>query len=181
MRNVIRLLVLAAFLMPQLSLAETKIGYIDLQRALNEVSEGKSAKKKLERLVKKKKKDIEDTEKSLEQTQKDLQDEKTKLEQQLPLMKEDARKEKMDAYLEKAEKFRNDYLEYQKVAMETQQELQQKELEFMEPIIKKIRIVAKQFCKDKGYAYILDKAAVVYGPEGDEVTDELILEYDKTK
>src|SRR5690554_3719766 len=47
-RNVLPLIVLAALMLPGLALADVKLGYVDLQRALNEVQEGKTAKARLQ-------------------------------------------------------------------------------------------------------------------------------------
>lgn len=63
MKKLTSALILAAVLIP-LNAFALKIGYIDMQRAINEVEEGKKAKKKLRRIFKARQKELKRSKKS---------------------------------------------------------------------------------------------------------------------
>src|SRR5262245_28424487 len=67
--------------------ADLKLGYVDLQRALNEVDEGKTAKASLKR-------EFDQKQKLLDEKQEELKRMKADLDKQSVVMAEDAKKEK---------------------------------------------------------------------------------------
>jgi outer membrane protein len=147
--------------------AEFKIGYVDLNKALNESAKGKTAVKLLEDMVKEKQTVIIEKEKEL----KAIEDEIAK---QASILNPDAIKEKQ----EKREKLMRDY---QRMVKDSQDEVQQKRNDFMEAIIKDIRKTVVQLGKEKGYSIIFEKVAsgILYIPEEVDVTNELIEQFNK--
>ena len=147
--------------------AEFKIGYVDLNKALNESEKGKSAVKILEDMVKEKQSVIIEKEKEL----KALDDEIAK---QASILNPDAIKEKQ----EKREKLMRDY---QRMVKDSQDEVQQKRNDFMEAIIKDLRKTIVQIGKEKGYSIIFERVAsgILYIPEEADVTDVLIEQFNK--
>ncbi len=83
-----KLFTLLGFALPlstcALAVAETKVGYVDLQRALQEVNDARSAKTRLQALVDEKKK-------RFEREQADLLKEKDAYEKQMGVMTADAK------------------------------------------------------------------------------------------
>lgn len=147
--------------------AEFKIGYVDLNRALNESVKGKTAVKILEDMVKEKQAVIIEKEKEL----KALDDEIAK---QASILNPDAIREKQS----KREKLMRDY---QRMVKDSQDEVQQKRNEFMEEIINDLRKTVVQIGKDKGYSIIFERVAsgILYILEEVDVTDALIEQFNK--
>jgi len=144
-----------------------KIGTVDLNRALNEVEEGKRAKAKLEQEFKAKKAEL-DTMKN------DLQTMGAELEKQGQLLSAEALKEKRENYQRK-------FIEYQQKAREYTEQLAQQESESTGKIIGKLRTVVEKIAQRDGYTLVLEKSqgAVVYGPTSADITDQVIKQYNK--
>ena len=149
------------------SAAEFKIGYVDLNRALNESAKGKEAVTILEDMVKKKQSSIVEKEKEL----KSLDDEIAK---QSSILNPDAIKEKQA----KREKLMRNY---QRMVKDSQDEVQQKRNDFMEAIVKDLRQTVVRLGKEKGYSIIFERVAsgILFIPEEADVTDTLIEEFNK--
>jgi len=145
-----------------------KIGYIDLQKALNESDEGKEAKGTFNKRV-------EELQKVLNKQNelKKLQDD---MEKQKGLLTAEARVEKEKVYQQKLK-------DVQRFAKDSQEELQQKDAEMTKKIIKDLRDIIKKLGNEDGYTIILEKgdAFVLYAAEGVDVTDKVIKAYNKTK
>ena len=97
-----------------------KIGYVDMNRALNEVNEGKTAKAKLEAEGKAMKKKLEMMQGELKKMKGDLD------KQRMILSKE--------ALAEKEAKFQQKFIELQRKTMEFEQGFAKKEQDFIAPI-----------------------------------------------
>lgn len=149
------------------SAVNIKIGTVDLNRALNEVEEGKQAKAKLEREFKAKKSEL-DTMKN------ELQAMGAELEKQGQLLSNEALKEKRENYQRK-------FIEYQQKARDYTEELARQEGESTGKIIGKLRTVVERIAQRDGYTLILEKSqgAVVYGPSSADITDQVIKQYNK--
>jgi len=149
------------------SAAEFKIGYVDLNRALNESAKGKEAVKMLEDMVKEKQSSIVEKEKEL----KALDDEIAK---QSSILNPDAIKEKQA----KREKLMRDY---QRMVKDSQDEVQQKRNDFMEAIVKDLRQTVLRLGKEKAYSIIFERVAsgILYIPEEADLTDTLIEQFNK--
>jgi outer membrane protein len=139
--------------------AELKIGYVDLNKALNESNKGESAVKLLEEMVKAKQTFINGKIKKLD----------TEIAKQTSILTQDALKGKQ----EKREKLMRDY---QRMVKDSQEEIQKKRNEFMEGIIKDLRKTVVKIGKKEGYSIIFEKIAsgILYIPEEVDLTDELI-------
>jgi len=67
-----------------------------------------------------------------------------------------------------------------KVLQDYEAELQKKDQEWTEKILKEVEKVIYKIGKTEGYDLILEKSAVLYAPEAYDITDKVIREYDKT-
>lgn len=145
----------------------TKIAYVDLQRALNEVDDGKAAKSRL-------KKDFEKKQKTLDAKQQDVKKLKEDLEAQAMMLSEDAKRQK-------AMELQKKMYELQQMYVELQGELSKQEAKATKDIFVKMGKLIEQIGKEKGYDLILEKteSSVLYAKDGMDVTSELVKRYNK--
>lgn len=142
--------------------AELKIGVVDLYKVLNESEEGKKAVGELQNM-------LEQRQKALEEKQKKIQTLKEELEKKRSVLSEDARKSKE----EEIERLGRDL---QRTAADYQVELQKKQNEITQSMLKEIRQIINEFAQKEGYNLILEKAEQVIlftTPEVD-ITDKII-------
>ncbi len=157
--------VLVLFSVPAFA-SNVKIGYVDLQKALNESSAGKAAKAEIAAKYKK-------YQKTLEERQKELADQKSELEKQSMLLAQDARDDKEHAYQQKVKDF-------QRFAKDAQDDLKQKDSDFTRQIIANLVGVVKTLGKKEGYTIILEKSqsSVLYAENKIDLTEQVIKAYD---
>lgn len=169
-RTVIIALIAGVLLMPTIASAKKlKIAFVDLQRALNEVEEGKRAKKRLKRLFRKRKK-------QLEAKQSEILKMKATLEKEVALLKEDVKRKKVIEYKKMV-------MELQQLAFKHRQELATKETEMTQPIFKKMKLIIDKIAKKGGYTLVLEKSesSVLFAKKTMDLTDQLIKMYNAGK
>ncbi len=160
------LVLLAVLCLTGTAFADAKIGYVDLQKALNQSKAGVSAKSDISKLVKK----YED---QFKQMQEDLKTQKTNLEKQAGILSESARADKEREYQQSVK-------ELQRFQKDVKDELQAKDADHTKRIINELFDILKKIGKDDGYTVILEKneGAVIYADESIDLTDQLIKRYD---
>jgi outer membrane protein len=167
MRNVIVLAVLAlAIAVPQASrAAELKIGYVNLQKAVTEVDEGKAARDAL-------KKEFDQKQKTLDDKQNELKRMKEDLDKQMVVMSEEAKREK-------AMEFERKVNDMQQVYVQMQKDLSDREREMMKIIFDKMEVVIKDIAAVEGYAYVFEQqnAGLIVAPPAADMTNELVRKY----
>jgi outer membrane protein len=165
MRTIATALALAATLLPGLASAEQKIGYVDLQRALNEVDEGKAAKAQL-------KKDFDAKQKTLDERQDELKKLKADFDKQSVVMADQAKRDKQGELDRK-------YMETQQLYMQMQKELAEREQEVTKGIFEKMSKVIGEIAEAEGFTMIFDRtgSGLIYAPVSLDVTNELIRKY----
>ena len=144
-----------------------KMGYVDLNRALNEVKEGRTAKAKLERDGKKKKQKLEIMQKELKKMKVDLDKQRLILSQ--------------EALREKEMRFQQKFLELQRTTVQFEKEFAEKEVNFIKPISQKLKRVIEELGAKEGYTMILPKEVALYSPAGTDLTDRVIAAYNKAR
>ena len=135
-----------------------KIGYVDVQRAVQEVEEGKAARTRLKAELDKKRADLEKM--------------KTDYDKQAPVLSDEAKKTKQ-AELQKA------FVDAQSSAQEMQDELSGKEQEAMGTISKRLLQVVAEVSEKENFSFVLDKAALLYAPAASDVTNEVVRRYNE--
>lgn len=153
-------LFLAAPTQAQLFKKGVKIGYIDIARVFDQYEATDIATAEL-------RKDIEDKRKDVEKRTEDINLLKQKLETQGMVIKKE---EKTRIEEEVEDKIR----ELKAITERLNRELRQREQKFVRDILEEIQEVVKVYGKDNGYDLILDKREVLYGPEGMDVTSEIV-------
>lgn len=151
-----------------LAQAETKIGFVDMQKAIQSTAAGKKAKTELESEFNKKKKELEKKEADLKKMGEDLERKKSVLSEEV-LGKKQA-------------EFQEEMLKYRDVVGKSQVEIQKKERDLTAPILEKMRKVIAKVAKDKGYTMILENSQMVLFATADaDLTNEVIKTYEKEK
>lgn len=151
------------------SFAEVKMGYIDMQKAIQSTSTGKAAKKKLEKDFNKKKKELEKMEADLKKMTQDL-------EKKAAVLSDDVKAKKQS-------ELQREMMKYQKIVGQSQLEIQKKERELTTPIITKLRETIQKIAKKDGYTMILEKSeqSVLWAKKEADLTDKVIKAYEKGK
>ena len=147
--------------------SDIKIGYVDLNKALNASVAGKKAVKILEDLVIAKQKFID-------QKGDDIKKLDEELVKQASVLNPESLKEKR----EEREKLMRDY---QRMVKDSQQDIQKKQADLMEDIIKELRNVVNIIGKEEGYLAVFERteSGILYIPEDVDLTDKLIERFNK--
>lgn len=149
--------------------ADLKLGYVDLQRALNESEAGKAAKERFKVQV--------------DRLQVDLKKKKDALDG----MKEQLEKKASVMKAEEARNLESDYQkklrDFERAYKDSQGELQQKDNELTVELLKELQVVIEEFGKEQGYSIILEQSSssVLYGSADLDLTDQIIARYNARK
>lgn len=143
-----------------------KIGYVDLQKALNLSAAGKDAKEKI-------KAKVQGYDVEVQKRQEDLKKMKEDLEKQALLLSEEARGAKERDYQQKVK-------EYQRFTKDIQETLQQTDADFTRKILESLLSVVQEVGKKNAYTLILEKteSSLVYADESIDITDQVIKAFD---
>jgi outer membrane protein len=149
--------------------ADFKIGYVDMQRALNGSEAGKEAKEQLAARLKKYQDEINVKQDEL----KKLKDE---LEKQGMLLSETARAAKEKDYQQKLK-------EFQRFTKDAQDELQGKDEELTRKIIEEMDKVIKEYGRKNGYTFILVKNdnLMLYVDDKVDLTDDVLKLFNSSR
>jgi outer membrane protein len=167
MRCSLSLAISVALLASAPAFADLKVGYVDLQRALLEVHEGKAAKDKLKADLDKKKTDFE-------AEQNKLRDDKNVLDKQAAMMSEEVRNQKF-ADLQKR------LLELTQKAEKLQMEMAQSEQKELKKIFEKMDPIIASFAQRDNLTMMFEKtdSGLVYAPASLDYTNELVRVYNE--
>ncbi|HVO32258.1 MAG TPA: OmpH family outer membrane protein [bacterium] len=148
--------------------ADQKIGFVDLEFALNNVEEGKKAKAVLEQDYKKKKEELDATAAALAKMKEDLKG-------QTLVLTDDARRQKEQELSAAQEKFAAD----SKAARDA---WQKREDALTKDLLERLTMVVQQLGKDGGYTFILERhdASVLYAKDDVDLTRQVIERFNKT-
>lgn len=138
-----------------------RIGYIDLQRTLNETKVGKAAKSKLEAEKTDKQKQVNDKKDVLKKAYEELEKQRVVL--------------KPDALQKKEKELQDQYVELQQVFMQLQQDLSKREAALTREIFGKAAAIIENIAKRDGYTMILEKSesAVLWADANTDITSEV--------
>lgn len=159
-------LALAALVAPApASSADLKIGYVDLQRALNDVDEGKTAKAQL-------KKDFDAKQKKLDEAQEEFKRLKADFDKQAVVMSEEVRRDKQGVLDRK-------FQEVQGLFVQLQKELSEREREMTRGIFDKMGGIIRDIADAEGFTMIFEKndAGLLFAPPNLDITDQLVRRY----
>ncbi len=166
MTKSIRIATLAALalaLAPAAARAEAKFGYVDLQRALEEIDEGKAAKAQL-------KKEFDEKQKQLDQRTDEVKRLDADFQKQAMVMAPDAK-------AAKAAEIERKKVEVQQFFVGLQQELAGKEREVTRGIFDKMVGMVREQAEAEGFTMVFDRNTVLYAPPSLDITNELVRKY----
>lgn len=146
-----------------------KIGFVDIQRAVNECQAGKEAKKTIS-------KELEKYNRQFLEKQKELQAMRESLEKQAPMLNPDVR-------ANKEKELQTKIREFQRWQEDVQNEVNQKTKEMERTISLGLQKVIQKLGEDEGYALILDKneMIVLFASKAIDLTDRVIKLHDMQK
>lgn len=155
------ILLLLAFALPA-SAGGVKIGYADLQKALNRSDAGVNAKESLKEEAAKLEKELNAEQARIKKFKQEIDKKKNVWKKNTLIAKEKAFNAKAQAFQKKFVKY-NDSLNKKKVEKEAE-------------IIKELRSIVRELAKKKGYTYVFEKSAggILYEPADDDLTDDVI-------
>jgi outer membrane protein len=153
----------ALSVVPSVALAEGFV-YVDLQRAVFEVKDGKAAKGRLEAMK-------ADRQKALDAKQEELKKLQESFEKQMELLAPDVKEKK-------AEEFRVKLGELQQTYAKLQRELAEEEMKIQQEILGRMGALLEQMGSESDYSMIVRKDALLWAPPHLDITNEVIRRYD---
>lgn len=145
-----------------------KIGFVDMQKAIQTTSSGKKAKTELEAEFNKRKKELEKKEADLKKMKEDIEKKQSVLSEEV--------------LGKKQVEFRNEMMKYQESVQKNQLEIQKKERDLTQPILEKMKKAIANVAKAKGYTMVIENSAMVlYAESGHDLTEEVIKTFEKEK
>jgi outer membrane protein len=149
------------------SIAGVRIGYVDFTRALNQVSDGKEAKKRLRGEFKEK------------------QDRLNNLQSELTKMKEEIERDRVILSTEELQTkeglYRQKLMDVQRRFADFRREMSEREAHLTKEILGRLRKIVQSIGERDGYSLILEKSQelVIYTPAAEDLTDIVIKEYNR--
>jgi len=137
-----------------------KIGYVDIQKALNTCEAGKHAAAELN-------KEMEKAKAKYAAQAEELKREKDTLERQGPLLEESVLQEKM-------RDFRAKYRDWERFRKDAENDIKQRHNEMVDKISKELIEITNEIGKEGGYTLILERSLVPYIDPALDVTDKVI-------
>ena len=147
--------------------AQEKIALVSLQRALNEVNEGKKAKADLQKNYDSKKKQIDTMKTDLEQLSQQLEKE------QMVLSK--------DALKLKTQDLQKKYLDLQNKAASYERELKTAEAESANKILTSLKTLVSKISDQEGFTLVIENSGqtVLFSKSAEDITPKIIAAYNK--
>ena len=146
--------------------ADVKLAYVDIQRALNDCRNGKSAKAEFRGR-------LEHVQSQLQGEQSEVQRLKDELEKKGPLMQPEQRQSLEQQYTRKLRDFQDDY-------KSTRETLQQKDNEITGAIVRDLATIVRQIGQKNGYTMVMEKGNLLWAMPSVDITDDVIRNYDAT-
>lgn len=144
-----------------------KIGYVDMQKALNYCEAGKEAKRQMTL-------EVEKMQKVFAGKQKELEKIKDDLEKRGSVLSENVRREKDRDYQTKLR-------DLQRLQKDYEDDLRRKDREFTERILKNMEVIIKQMGEEEKYTVILEKnqPTILFISNSLDLTVEVIKRIDQ--
>ncbi|GMR05213.1 MAG: hypothetical protein BMS9Abin24_005 [Thermodesulfobacteriota bacterium] len=148
--------------------AGLKLGYANLQRALNESLAGQEAKQILQKEAQK----LED---ALNVKQESLKKMKEEIDKKSAIWNQETRDAKERDFQARSQEFQKQFMKYG-------EDLNKKKQEVESDIIKALRDTVEALAKKEGYTYIFERSVggILYAPAQDDITPKVIKMYDKS-
>jgi outer membrane protein len=146
---------------------ETKIGVVNLERAMNESQRGLKAKKEMDALKAEKEKGIEKKKEEIKKIESDL-------EKQGKVLSDEKRREKES-------KLQKEYKDLERMAADARDELQRKKAEMANRLLTDLLDIIRKVGEEEKYLLILEQQSVLYTPKAVDLSDKVIKKYNDKK
>lgn len=159
----------ALFSFSLVATAETKIGLVDMAKAIESTTEGQQARKTLEGDFNRRKKDLEKDEAEIRKMGEDL-------EKKAMALSDEVKKKKQTEIQGRIQK-------YQEAVQKNQMEMQKRQTELVQPITAKLRKLIEDVAKKENFTVVLEKSEqlVFFSTAGIDLTDRMVKEYNSKK
>lgn len=149
--------------------AEAKIGYVDVQKAVQLTAAGKKAKEQLDGEFQKRKGSLDKRKADIEKMGQDLEKKKSVLSE--------------EAMGKKQMELQEEMMKFQKTVAENQVEIQKKEKDLVEPILEKLKKTIERVAQEKGFTMVLEKQGqnVLFAQKDADLTDDVVKAFEKEK
>lgn len=149
------------------AVAQVRLGFVDLQRALNETQEGNQAKRRLKRMFNKRQQQLDKMQKRLKRMEADLKKAKGVLSE--------------DAFAKRVESYRKAFIELQSTYVQHQRELSKRETKETGRILKRMQSILAELGERDNYTAVVEvnEGGVFYYRSSLDLTNELIRLYDQ--
>lgn len=163
--GVLTLLVMAAWTLPSLALAQGTVAVVNLERAIFECAAGKKAQAELNRKADKLKAELKQLNDELQNMRKDLENTAALLKTEAKLAKE--------RDFERKQRLLNDR------KRDAEQEMNEATRDMLSPIQSKMIKIIDDMGTKGSYAVILDARMPLYFPKSADITSQVIAAFDK--
>ena len=144
-----------------------KIGYVDMQKLIDQSDETKKVRSTLESLKASKEKELE----KMVTTAKKLEED---LKKQINILSDDAKKTKVDE-LEKMDR------DIRRFVSDSEAELTKKQREMENSILTELVGIIQKLGQEGDYTLILPATVILYSSKGIDITDTVMKKYNETK
>jgi outer membrane protein len=144
-----------------------KIGYVDMQKLIDQSDETKKVRSTLESLKTSKEKELE----KMVTTAKKLEED---LKKQINILSDDAKKTKVDE-LEKMDR------DIRRFVSDSEAELAKKQKEMENSILTELVGIIQKLGQEGDYTLILPATVILYSSKGIDITDTVMKKYNETK
>ena len=127
-----------------------KFGYVDVQRAIQEVEEGRAARTRLKGEYDQRRAQIDKKSGDLERMQQEY-------EKQAPVLSDDAKRKKQ-------EEFQKALVEARKSASDLQEDMNRQEQAAMGNILQRLQQVVAEIAERESLSFVMDKGMLLYAP-----------------
>jgi outer membrane protein len=144
-----------------------KIAYLNLQQAIIETNEGKSARENLDREAKKRHEVLAKQEKEIRQLSEDFQS-------QSAVLTENAKNEKQRDLQKK-------YEDFQQARVSFENEFREREQKETGKILEKMLVIVEEYSKKSGIDLVFEQGtgALLYAAKIQDITTEIVAEFNK--
>jgi outer membrane protein len=149
------------------AVAQVRLGFVDLQQALNDTQEGAAAKRRLKRMFNKRQGELDDQQNRLKRMEDDLKKQKGVLSD--------------EAFEKRVEAYRKAFVELQTTYVQHQRDLSERETEETGRILKRMQTILAEIGERDNYTAIVEvnEGGVFYYRSSLDLTNELIRLYDE--
>ena len=142
-------------------------GYVDLQKAMETVKEGATAKAKLEKEFNDKKKMISAREEEIKRMTAEYQKKQVVMSN--------------DKKAEEEQRIQKKMMEYRDIVQQSEVQMQKRQIELTQPIIDNLRNVIANIALDAKYDLVYEKnqSGIFFASNAKDITDDAIKSYDE--